>query len=122
MAAAVFLIHPLVTRYVEAKRSAKSLDKQTSKGLHLEGRFEVIRRTGFLTATTEGFTGGNGVKAIRSISTGRADAKFNPWGVLLRRWQLDYIRIPSGRGGDSNLRAQNGEQSTETLVCYLPAR
>jgi hypothetical protein len=123
MAAAVFLIHPLVTRYVESEAFRKELDKQTSKGLHLEGRFEVIRRTGFLTATTEGFTGGNGVKAIRSISTGRADAKFNPWGVLLRRWQLDYIRIPSGRA-----EIQTYEPKTENnppkpwYAIFLPDR
>jgi hypothetical protein len=123
MAAAVFLIHPLVTRYVESEAFRKELDKQTSKGLHLEGRFEVIRRTGFLTATTEGFTGGNGVKAIRSISTGRADTKFNPWGVLLRRWQLDYIRIPSGRA-----EIQTYEPKTENnppkpwYAIFLPDR
>ena len=35
MAAAVFLIHPLVTRYVESEAFRKELDKQTSKGLHI---------------------------------------------------------------------------------------
>ena len=88
IAAAIFLINPLVTRYMEGEAFRKELDKQTSKGLHLEGRYEASRRTGFLTATTDGFTGGNGVKAFRSISTGRADAKFNPWGVLLTRQGL----------------------------------
>ena len=34
---------------------------------------------------------------MKTISTGEADAKFNPWGIFLRRWQLDYIRIPSGK-------------------------
>jgi hypothetical protein len=37
------------------------------------------------------------VKTIKTMSTGEVDAKFNPWGVFLRRWQLDYVRIPSGK-------------------------
>ena len=97
IAVAVAIVNPGVTRYVESEAFRRELDKQTSKGLHFEGRYGAIRRTGFLTAMTEGFSGEKGVKAIKAISTGRADAKFNPWGILLRRWQLDYIRIPSGR-------------------------
>ena len=97
MALAAALVNPQLTRYVESQEFREELDKQTSKGLHFEGRYRAIRRTGFLTARTEGFVGENGVKAIKTISTGEADAKFNPWGVFLRRWQLDYIRIPSGK-------------------------
>jgi hypothetical protein len=48
MAAAVFLIHPLVTRYVESEAFRKELDKQTSKGLHLEGRYEATEGPAFL--------------------------------------------------------------------------
>jgi hypothetical protein len=97
MAAAVTLLNPQLTRYIESDAFRKELDKQTSKGLHFQGRYEAIRRTGLLSASTEGFTGENGVKAIKTISTGRVDAKFNPWGIWRRRWQLDYIRSPSGR-------------------------
>jgi hypothetical protein len=97
MAAAIILLNPQLTRYVESEAFRRELDKQTSKGLHFQGRYEAIKRTSFLSASTEGFTGENGVKAFRTMSTGKVDAKFNPWGILLRRWQLDYIRIPSGR-------------------------
>ena len=96
-AVAVALVNPRLTRYVESQEFREELDKQTSKGLHFQGRYEAIRRTGFLTARTEGFSGENGAKAIKSISTGSAEAKFDPWGFFLRRWQLDYIRIPSGK-------------------------
>ena len=94
---AVALVNPRLTRYLESEGFREELDRQTSKGLHFEGRYKAIRRTGFLTARTEGFSGEKGVKAIKTISTGEVDAKFNPWGVFLRRWQLDYIRIPSGK-------------------------
>jgi hypothetical protein len=93
----VAVLNPQLTRYVESDAFRRELAKQTSKGLHLQGRYEPIRRTGLLSASTKGFDGENGVKAIKSISTGKVDAKFNPWGIFLRRWQIDYIRIPSGR-------------------------
>ena len=82
---------------MESDAFRRELDKQTSKGLHLEGNYQNIRRTGFLTATAEGFTGKNGVKAFKAISTGKVDARFNPWGIFLRRWELDHILIESGK-------------------------
>ncbi len=86
-----------LTAFVESEAFRRELDKQTSKGLHFQGHYETIHRTGLLTARTEGFTGKDGVKAIKAISTGEVVAKFNPWGIFQRRWQLDYIRIPSGK-------------------------
>src|SRR4029077_5214912 len=96
MIIAVVLVNPRLTRYVESQAFREELDKQTSKGLHFQGRYKAIQRTGFLTARAEGFTANDGVKAIKTMTTGEVDAKFNPWGVFLRRWQLDYVRIPSG--------------------------
>jgi hypothetical protein len=96
----LILVTPLVnwrlTAYVEGEAFRKELDKQTSKGLHFQGHYETIRRTGLLTARAERFAGKDGEKAIKTISTGAVSAKFNPWGIFLRRWQLDYIKIPSG--------------------------
>ncbi len=90
-------VNQRLTAFVESEAFRKELDKQTSKGLHFQGQYDTIRRTGLLTARTEGFTGREGVKAIKAISTGEVDARFNPWGIFRRRWQLDYIRIPSGQ-------------------------
>ncbi|HEU4678026.1 MAG TPA: hypothetical protein VFS35_00805 [Terrimicrobiaceae bacterium] len=101
LAAGLFLagwaVNRRLTAFVESEAFRKELDKQTSKGLHFEGHYDTIRRTGLLTARTEGFTGRDGVKAIKAISTGEVDARFNPWGIFRRRWQLDYVRIPSGQ-------------------------
>jgi hypothetical protein len=93
---AAVIVNPQLTRYVESQAFREELDRQTSKGLHFHGQYKAIQRTGLLTARTEGFTGSDGVKAIKAISTGEVEAKFNPLGVFLRRWQLDYLRIPSG--------------------------
>jgi hypothetical protein len=86
-----------LTAYIESDAFRRELDKQTSKGLHFEGEYQTIRRTGLLTAQTDGFKGGNGVKAFKALSTGVVDAKFDPWGIFLRRWELEYIHIPSGK-------------------------
>jgi hypothetical protein len=94
---AAWAVNQRLTAFVESEAFRKELDKQTSKGLHFQGQYDTIRRTGLLTVRTEGFTGRDGVKAIKTISTGEVDARFNPWGVFQRRWQLDYIRIPSGQ-------------------------
>ena len=98
---AVVVALPLANRkltdYIESDAFRRELDKQTSKGLHFEGEYQAIRRTGPLTARTEGFKGRNGVKAFKTLSTGEVDAKFDPWGIFLRRWELEYIHIPSGK-------------------------
>ena len=94
---AVPLANRKLTEYIESDAFRRELDKQTSKGLHFEGEYETIRRTGLLTVQTDGFQGRNGVKAFKTLSTGEVDAKFDPWGIFLRRWELEYIHIPSGR-------------------------
>jgi hypothetical protein len=86
-----------LTDYIESESFRRELDKQTSKGLHFEGQYQAVRRTGLLTVETDGFTGRNGEKAFKTLSTGEVDAKFDPWGIFLRRWELEYIHIPSGK-------------------------
>jgi hypothetical protein len=97
VAVALPLANRKLTQYIESDAFRRELDKQTSKGLHFEGEYQAIRRTGPLTATTEGFKGRNGVKAFKTLTTGEVEAKFDPWGIFLRRWELEYIHIPSGR-------------------------
>jgi hypothetical protein len=94
---AVPLANRKLTEYVESEAFRRELDEQTSKGLHFEGEYQAIRRTGLLTVETDGFTGRNGVKAFKTFTTGEVDAKFDPWGIFLRRWELEYIHIPSGK-------------------------
>lgn len=93
----VGLFSPRLTRYVESDTFRMELEKQTAKGLHFPaGEYESIRRTGFLTASSEGFRAQNGRKALTAIQARGITAKFNPLGVFLRRWQLDEVHIQSG--------------------------
>jgi hypothetical protein len=96
-ACALVLLLPRLNRYLASEAFRAELDKETAKGLHLStGRYEPIRRISFMSATTDGFKGEGGRKAITAISTGDVTAKFNPWGIFFRRWQLDNVWIKSG--------------------------
>jgi hypothetical protein len=37
--------------------------------------------------------GNSGYKAIVSLDAYKITGTFNPWGVLLRRWEIDDIRV-----------------------------
>ena len=92
-----FALNGSLTRYVESDGFRQMVEKETAKGLHFPGgKYRPIRRTGLVTAESEGFEATNGKKAMRSIEAHNVAARFNPLGVLLRRWQLDLVRIRSG--------------------------
>lgn len=95
-AVALAIVSPRLTPYFEGPAFRAELDKQTSKGLHFEGQYEEIKRTGFATATAKAFHARDGVKAMRKLDATGISAKFNLWGVFLRRWQLDYVHIKKG--------------------------
>ena len=112
-----------LTEYVESETFRRELDKQTSKGLHFEGEYQTIRRTGLLTAKTDGFKGRNGVKAFKTLSTGEVDAKFDPWGFFLRRWELEYIHIPSGTAEIQTYEAKPENKPPKPwYAIFLPER
>src|SRR5437660_10656381 len=90
-------LNPQLSHYIESDRFRAELEKETAKGLHFpEGRYAPIHRKGFLTATADRFQADSGGKALRAIDARDITARFNPWGVFFRRWQLDDVHIDSG--------------------------
>jgi hypothetical protein len=97
---ALALLNPRLTRYVESDAFRAELEKQTAKGLHFPaGTFSPVRRTGFLSAASDGFRAQDGRKALTTIEAHGIRARFNPLGVFLRRWQLDAVHIDGGEVG-----------------------
>lgn len=97
VAIAALLFNPRLTRYVESDVFRHALEDETAKGLHFRGgAYAPIQRTGLLTARSEHFRAEDGEKAMRSIDARQIAARFNPWGIFLRRWQFDDILIGSG--------------------------
>jgi hypothetical protein len=88
---------PLLTRYVESGTFRVAMEEETAKGLHFpQARYAPIRRTGALTAQSEGFEANEGRKAMKSLVARGITAKFDPWGVFLRRWRLHDVHVQSG--------------------------
>jgi len=98
IAGAVVLSSPRLTRYVESDRFRHALEKETAEGLHFpSAQYSRIRRTGFLMAQSESFRAGDGKKALKATDAHDIRAGFDPWGVFLRRWQLDELHIQSSK-------------------------
>lgn len=93
-------LNPKLTRYVESDAFRKELEKETAKGLHFpSGHYEPIKRTGTWTAESAGFQANDGWKALRTMDARGITAKFNPWGVFRRLWQLDNVHVQGGEVG-----------------------
>ena len=90
--------NPQLTHYIESDRFRAELEKETAKGLHFPaGHYAPIHRKSFLIAASDRFQTDSGGKALRAIDAHGITARFNPWGVFLRRWQLDDVHIDSGK-------------------------
>ena len=88
---------PLLTGYIESDRFGAAMEEETAKGLHFpQARYTPIRRTGTLTAQSEGFQAENGRKAMKSLVAHGITAKFDPWGVFLRQWRFTDVHVESG--------------------------
>src|SRR5207248_11495928 len=90
-------LNPWLTHYLESDQFRAELEKETAKGLHFPaGYYAPIHRKDLLTAAADRFQADNGRKALRAIDARDITARFNPWGVFFRRWQLDDVHIDSG--------------------------
>ena len=107
-----------LTDYIESDSFRRELDKQTSKGLHFEGQYQAIRRTGLLTVETDGFTARNGEKAFKTLSTGEVTPSLTH-GESFATVGARVHPHPFGQSGDPDLRAQAEEQAAETMVRHL---
>jgi len=88
---------PVVTHYIESGAFRLTMENETAKGLHFpNGRYSAIRRTGAVAAQSEGFQASDGEKAIKSLNARGITARFNPWAVFFRRWEVDEVHVQSG--------------------------
>jgi len=88
---------PLLTHYIESDAFRQTMESETAKGLHFpKGQYSRIRRSGHLIAQSEGFQAIDGQKAMKSIGARGITARFNPWAIFVRRWELDDVHVQSG--------------------------
>ena len=124
VAGVLMLCNSWLTRYVESDRFRTELENETAKGLHFpSGRYAPIRRAGFATVESESFQARDGKKALEAMDARGLRAKFNPWGIFLRRWELDEVHIQSGEVGIQIYEANpEGVPSKPWFSIFLPNR
>jgi len=123
-AALISWLNPRLTRYVESEAFRREMEMETAKGLHLEStRFAPIRRTGFFGLQSKEASGSNGRKALTNLQARGVFARFNPWGIFLRRWQLDLLEIDSGEVGIQTYEPKPEPSPAKPwYVLFLPGR
>jgi len=85
-----------ITSWVQNQEFREMLNRETSKGLKLDGRYSPFTRIGELGMHTDSFAGTNGYKTIVALHAEDISGTFNPLGIALQRWELDNIHIKSG--------------------------
>jgi hypothetical protein len=95
MIAVVVLLNGRITTWVESPRFQDLLDRETSKGLKLTGNCSPMIRVGLLGLHTDSFTGTDGYKTIVNLQAQDISGTFNPLGVVLKRWEIDALRVKS---------------------------
>ena len=97
IAISVGWLNSRLTHYIESDAFRAELEKETAKGLHFpSGHYEPIHRIDTWSAESAGFRANGGEKALQSMEARGITAKFNPWGVFRRLWQLDHVHVQSG--------------------------
>jgi len=88
---------PLLTHYIESDSFRQSMEAETAKGLHfVECRYSAIRRSSTFTAQSDSFEAQNGKKAMKLVHARGITATFDPWGVFVRQWRFNDLRVQSG--------------------------
>ena len=86
-----------VTHIAEGAGFRVMLEKETAKGMHFETvHYAPITRVGVFGMSADQGEGEKGFKTIESLKGEHVTGAFNPLGVFLRRWQLQFLHFDSG--------------------------
>ncbi|SDU17758.1 hypothetical protein SAMN05444156_2429 [Verrucomicrobium sp. GAS474] len=88
-----FLVGERLTAYVASDLFRDRVSESTSHGLKVEGKYDLFHPDG-LEVTTAGWRSvGRPGESIAALDADGIAGRFNPWGVLLRRWTLDWVSL-----------------------------
>jgi hypothetical protein len=92
-----FFLNRQVTAIVEGPKFRAMLEKETAKGMHFEqAHYAPITREGIFGMRADSGVGEKGFKTIVSLRGDHVTGAFNPLGIFLKRWQLQYLHFDSG--------------------------
>jgi hypothetical protein len=125
LGAASTILNDQITAWVNGPGFLVMLNRETSKGLKLEGQYSNIHRIGWLGVEADSFAGTHGTKTILSLQADAISGTFNPLGVVLQRWEIDSLHIKSGSvmlQKTEASRADKGLPSSPWWALFWPDR
>ena len=92
-----FLLNRAATGVLEGPKFRAMLEKETGKGLHLDtALYGPITRVGVLGMSDDWGAGQKGQKTIVALKAEQVTASFNPLGIFLKRWQVEFLHFHTG--------------------------
>lgn len=95
LTAAYVHYRPRLDAYADGDTFREKIGEETSRGLKVEGSYgPITHEPGGWTALTPSWKSeGRPGEAIARLNAETITARFNPWGVVRRRWQIDLVTI-----------------------------
>jgi hypothetical protein len=115
-----FLANYAATDYIEGPSFRAMLEKETAKGMHFESaHYAPLTRVGIFGMRTDSGVGEKGLKTLVGLQASQVTGAFNPLGVLLRRWQLQYLHFATGTVRLQKTEPNPNEKKPPGLPWYL---
>lgn len=97
LAVAAFFGNRAATSVVEGPNFRAMLEKETAKGMHFASvDYAPITRKGLLGMSAASGEGSGGLKTLESLKGENVTGAFNPLGIFLKRWQLQFLHFDRG--------------------------
>ena len=117
---AVFVLNLAATRVMEGPGFLHMLEKETAKGMHLQvALYGPINRVGIFGMRDDWGAGQKGEKTIVALKAGHITGAFNPLGVFLKRWQIQYLHFATGTVWLQKTEAKPNEPKPPGQPWYL---
>jgi len=116
----VFLANRAVTGVIESDKFRAMLEHETAKGMHFEAaHYAPLLRAGVFSVRSDSGAGEKGQKTIESLQGENVSGAFNPLGVFLRRWQIQYLHFTRGVVRIQKTEPNANEKPPPGLPWYL---
>jgi hypothetical protein len=117
---AAFLLDFTVTRVMEGEGFHHMLEKETAKGLHLQtALYGPITRVGVFGMHDDWGAGQKGKKTIVALKADQVTGAFNPLGIFLKRWQIQFLHFTTGTVWLQTTKAKPNEPKPPGQPWYL---
>jgi hypothetical protein len=115
-----FVLNRAATGWIEGTGFHAMLEKETAKGMHFDtALYAPIQREGVFGIRADWGAGQKGKKTIVALEGNQVAGEFNPFGIFLRRWQIQYLHFASGSVWLQKTEAKPNEPKPPGQPWYL---